>query len=380
MILGVWGLLALPGLCIWAIIALLPWRPWSIRETLDADTGAMTGGDLSRITVLVPARNEADVINHALRGLAAQGKGLKIILIDDQSADQTVAIAHRANLTGLKIVHGQPLPESWSGKLWALEQGRTEITTELVLLLDADILLFPGALHALLQKLDHDQLDLVSLMALLNMQGYWGKLLIPAFIFFFKLLYPFGLSNSPAYRVAAAAGGCILVKKSLLDRIGAFRSLCSALIDDCALARKVKDSGGRTWIGLTHSALSLRPYHNLMCIWDMVARSAYTQLHYSLALLFLCTALMTAAFLLPLAAALFLGPVAIATVSLMYLCYLPTLRYYGIHPLWGCLMPVIGMFYLFMTWSSAWRHLGMRETLWKRRSYAKTAVKDCNFQ
>ena len=380
MILGVWGVLTLPGLCIWAIIALLPWRPWSIRETLDANTGAMTGGDLSRITVLVPARNEADVIKHTLRGLAAQGKGLKIILINDQSTDQTVAIAHKANLTGLKIVHGQPLPEGWIGKLWALEQGRKEITTELVLLLDADIRLLPGVLHALLQKLDHDHLDLVSLMALLNMQGLWGKLLMPAFIFFFKLLYPFCLSNAPEHRVATAAGGCILVKKSLLDRIGAFRSLGSALIDDCALARKVKDSGGRTWIGLTHSALSLRPYHNLMSIWAMVARSAYAQLHYSLALLFLCTALMTAAFLLPLAAALFLEPVAIATVSLMYLCYLPTLRYYGIHPLWGCLMPVIGMFYLFMTWSSAWRHLGMRGTLWKGRSYAMTAGKDCNFQ
>ena len=377
--LTVWSLLALPGLCIWIIIVLLPWRPWSTRETLDAGIDTVSGNDLSRITVLIPARNEADVIEQTLQGLAAQGAGPGIILIDDQSTDQTAAIVHKINLPALKIVHGQSLPAGWSGKLWALEQGRKEINTDLVLLLDADIRLLPGILHTLLHKLEQDHLDLVSLMAHLNMQGFWGKLLIPAFIFFFKLLYPFSLSNSPAHRTAAAAGGCILVKKSLLDKIGAFHNLKNSLIDDCALARLAKDSGGRTWIGLTHSALSLRPYHSLHTIWDMVARSAFTQLRYSWALLLLCTGLMTITFLLPLVAMLFPAPAGWATLSLMFLCYLPTLRYYGIHPLWGCLLPVTGMLYLFMTWTSAWRHLCRHGASWKDRSYPIDGGKDCNF-
>lgn len=379
MIPEVWGELpALSGLCIWGIILLLPWRPWSTRETLDADT--IPGNDLSRITALIPARNEADVIVQTLQGLLSQGHGLRIILIDDQSTDQTAAIALNTGIPGLTIVPGQPLPEGWSGKLWALEQGRKEIRTELVLLLDADIRLLPGTLRALMEKLDRNQLDLVSLMAYLNMQGFWGKLLIPAFVFFFKLLYPFRLANAPASRVAAAAGGCILVKKSILDRIGAFTSLRNSLIDDCALARRIKDNGGRTWMGLTHSAVSLRPYHNLKEIWDMVARSAFTQLHYSWVLLVLCTLLMTVAFLLPLVMVLTLAPAGIATMVLMIFCYLPTLRYYGIHPLWGCLLPVTGILYLGMTWSSACRHLYQKGPTWKGRSYNINAGDHCNFQ
>jgi hopene-associated glycosyltransferase HpnB len=381
MIPEVWGdLPALSGLCIWGIILLLPWRPWSTRETLDADADTIPGIDLSRITVLVPARNEADVIEQTLQGLASQGQGLKIILIDDQSTDQTSAIAFKTGTPDLNIVPGQTLPEGWSGKLWALEQGRKEIKTDLVLLLDADIRLLPGTLRALMQKLDRDQLDLVSLMAHLDMQGFWGKLLIPAFVFFFKLLYPFNLSNSPTSRVAAAAGGCILVKKSVLDRISAFTSLRNALIDDCALARRIKDNGGRTWIGLTHSAVSLRPYHDLKGIWDMVARSAFTQLRYSCVLLMLCTLLMAVAFLLPLLTVLALEPVGIATLVLMVLSYLPTLKYYGIQPLWGCLLPVTGVLYLGMTWSSACRHLYRKGTTWKGRRYNMNAGDHCNFQ
>lgn len=379
MIPEVWGALpALSGLCIWGVILLLPWRPWSTRETLDADADAISGNDLARITVLVPARNEADVIEQTLQGLAAQGPGPRIILIDDQSTDQTTALALKTAMPCLKIVQGQPLPEDWSGKLWALEQGRKEVHTELVLLLDADIRLLPGTLHALLQKLDREHLDLVSLMANLNMQGIWGKLLIPAFIFFFKLLYPFSLSNTTASHVAAAAGGCILVKKSILDRIGAFTSLRNSLIDDCALARRIKAGGGRIWTGLTHSAVSQRPYHNLQDIWDMVARNAFTQLRYSLVLLALCTFLMMVAFLLPLVTVLSLQPAGIATLVLMMLCYLPTLKYYGIHPLWGCLLPVTGILYLGMTWSSACRHLYRKGSTWKGRSYIRNAGDHCN--
>ncbi|MGH8120400.1 MAG: glycosyltransferase, partial [Gammaproteobacteria bacterium] len=193
-------------------------------------------------------------------------------------------------------------------------------------------------------------------------------------------LYPFSLSNTPAHRVAAAAGGCILIKKSLLDGIGAFGSLGNALIDDCALASIAKKAGGRTWIGLTHTAISLRPYRTLMNIWGMVARSAYTQLRYSSILLLLSTVLMAIMFLLPFAAILFLEPAEVVALFLMFLCYLPTLRYYGIHPLWGCLLPVTGILYLCMSWTSAWRHACMRGAIWKDRCYATTAGKDCNFR
>ena len=377
----IWGLLAaLPGLCIWAILLLLPRRHWSTRESLDADPAAPTANDLSRVTVLIPARNEADVIEKTLQGLTSQGPGLKVLVIDDLSTDQTGAIALTAKIAGLEVVRGDSLPDGWSGKLWALEQGRKRITSEMVLLLDADIHLLPGTIQALVHKLERDRLDLVSLMAHLHMQGLWEKLLVPAFVFFFKLLYPFRLSNSPAHGVAAAAGGCLLIKKSLLDDIGAFGSLRNALIDDCALAHQAKKAGGKTWIGLTHSAISLRPYRNLQDIWDMVARSAYTQLRYSFVLLLICTALMAIMFLFPLTAVLSLEPPGLVAMFLMYLCYLPTLRYYGIQPLWGWLLPVAGILYLCMAWTSAWRHAYRRGAVWKGRSYSMTAGKNCNFR
>ena len=370
------SLLALPGLFIWIIILLLPWRPWSTRETLDADISD-TPADLSRITVLIPARNEQDVISQTLDGLTAQGEKVRIILVDDQSDDQTCLIALQKNLPGLEIIHGEPLPAGWTGKLWALEQGRKRIKTELVLLLDADISLKPGTLNTLLNKLDLEQLDMLSLMACLRMESRWEKLLMPAFIFFFKLLYPFRLSNSVSPHVAAAAGGCILMKTSMLGKTGAFASLCHNLIDDCALARKVKDTGGKIWIGLTHSAVSLRPYNNPGVIRDMVARCAFTQLRYSWLLLMVCTVLMIMIFVFPVMAVLTADLWAtiwgLLALLFMYVCYLPILNYYRINPLWGCLMPVIGVLYMLMTWTSAWRHLFMNGALWKNRSYTRTA-------
>ena len=376
--LAVGSLLALPGLFIWIIILLLPWRPWSTRESLDAETSGISS-DLSRITVLIPARNEAAVISRTLDGLVAQDLNLRIILIDDQSDDQTASIAQQKNHPNLIIINGQSLPEGWSGKLWALEQGRTQVKTDLVLLLDADIELKPGILNTLLNKLDSENLDLVSLMASLRMESFWEKFLMPAFIFFFKLLYPFHLSNSGSPYVAAAAGGCILVKTSSLDKTGAFTSLRHNLIDDCALARKIKDSGGKIWLGLTHSVVSLRPYDSLGVIWDMVARCAFTQLRYSWLMLILCTLLMMVTFVFPLLAVLsmefwtiFWG---VLSLLIMYLCYFPTLNYYRINPLWGVGMPIIGIFYMLMTWTSAWRHLFKSGGRWKNRSYSMTAQK-----
>lgn len=366
---AIWPVLALPGLCLWAIILLLPWRPWSTREALDAIPSGTSTPDLSRLTVLIPARNEADVIGRTLQDLSAQGEGLKIILVDDQSTDHTARVAAAAGIPNLEAVRGTPLPDGWCGKLWALEQGRHRVSTELVLLLDADIRLRPGTVPALLEKLDNEQLDLVSLMAQLQMHGWWERMLIPAFIFFFKLLYPFHLANGRGRRVAAAAGGCILVRTSALARCGAFASLKHALIDDCTLARRIKDAGGRTWLGLTHSAISQRGYARLTDIVDMVARSAYPQLRYSPVLLGVCTIIMLAAFPLPLAAALALEPAGLLALALMILCYLPVLRYYKVSWLWGLLLPVAGLLFMAMTWISAWRHWRKKGALWKNRTY-----------
>lgn len=367
--------LVLPGLCIWGIILLLPWRPWSTRETLDAETGGCD--DLNQITALIPARNEARYIVATLRSLAEQGRNHRILLIDDESTDATVALARSLNLPNLDIITGAPLAHGWSGKLWALEQGRQRADGKYLLLLDADIQLQPGLVPALLAKLKQENLSFISLMAFLRMETGWEKMLMPAFIYFFKLLYPFRLSNSPSKLVAAAAGGCILIDRQTLDDIGGFTAVKGELIDDCALARRVKDSGRRTWIGMTHSALSQRHYDDLQSIWEMVARTAFTQLRYSVLLLLLCTILMLAAFVMPVAG-LFSGLLLWVVLSLlnyllMTISYFPTLKYYDVNVLWACTLPLTGFLYLLMTWWSAinhWRGIG---AYWKGRTYTERA-------
>ena len=187
----------------------------------------------------------------------------------------------------LEIVSGTELPPGWVGKMWALEQGRERVTRPLVLLLDGDISLAPGTLSALLDAKREKGVVFLSLLAALDMRGFWQALLMPAFVYFFKLLYPFYLSNGGGRLIAAAAGGCILTERDTLEGIGGFASIKDAIIDDCSLARAVKRQGGRTWIGLTHAVTSLRPYDGLGAIWFMVARSAFTQLRHSLLLLLL---------------------------------------------------------------------------------------------
>ena len=366
-----WVMLVLPAFLIWLTILLLPWRPWSTRESLEANPA--TGFDPEKLTVLIPARNEADVIGHTLSALSQQDINLKVVVVDDQSTDNTAEIAGKSPLTNLKIVTGQPLPADWSGKLWALEQGIKQIDSEYILLLDADILLMPGTIPVLLDKLENENRDMVSLMAFLRMEGFWEKLLIPAFIYFFKLLYPFHLSNSENPRVAAAAGGCILIRRSVLESIGNFNSFKECLIDDCALAKKIKENNGKTWIGLTHSAISFRKYHSLKSIWETVARTAYTQLQHSLLLVLVCSILMIFAFIIPViglfSPVYWIQGTAIITLLMMFLSFLPTIKYYSLNPLWGCWLWFIGAIYLAMTWTSVYRHFFTGGTVWKQRQY-----------
>ena len=212
-------------------------------------------------------------------------------------------------------------------------------------------------------------------MVELSMRGPWEKLLIPAFIYFFKLLYPFALANSNHRLVAAAAGGCILLKKETLNGIGGFESLQGALIDDCTLARKVKDAGGRTWLGLSRAARSARPYEGLGDIWNMVARTAFTQLHYSWLLLALCVALMSVFFVLPLIGVVAPTPppnrlLALAALLLITASYLPVNRYYQLHPVWALTLPIAGILYMLMTLTSAYRYARGQRSMWKKRQYS----------
>ncbi|RDI97332.1 glycosyltransferase [Dyella solisilvae] len=352
---------------LWVGLLLTPWRAWSTRERLEADSECRL--DLSEVTVLVPARDEAAGLAATLTALQAQGPGLTIIVIDDQSTDDTAAVA--SSFAGVRVIQGQPLPPGWAGKLWALEQGRRHADTPLVLLLDADIELRPGMLATLLAFKRRQQRQFVSLMADLCRTSVWDRLLLPAFVYYFKLLYPFAISNSPSTLVAAGAGGCILMDTELLQRTGAFGSLRDALIDDCALARQVKRAGGRTWIGLSRGVVSRRSYGSFASIRRMVARSAFTQLGYSTTLLLLVTAVFLLAYGAPLA---LLGwphawPWAWVAWLSMMLSYLPMLRYYRMSPGWALLLPVSAALYLGMTWSSAlgyWR--GVRSQ-WKGRVY-----------
>lgn len=367
--------LTLPGMLIWWGILLLPWRPWSSRESIEAPSFPAKNLDLSQITVLIPARNEALVIGKTLRSLQRQGQGLQVIVVDDESADDTAAVA-RAILPReqLRVITGKPLPSGWSGKLWTLEQGWPHIDTPLTLLLDADIALQAGMLEALGNKMRREERQLVSLMAWLRMETFWEKLLMPAFIYFFKLLYPFHLSNNGPRWIAAAAGGCILIETRILAEMGGFESLKGALIDDCALARQVKRLGYRTWIGLSHGVHSLRPYDNLASIWEMVARTAFTQLFYSAGLLILVSAVFIAAFWLPVIALWAMNPgvqlTAIFALAGMLLSYLPLLRYYHLPLVWSLALPAIAALYLAMTWSSALRYWRGERSYWKARLYS----------
>lgn len=367
-----WLLATIPGAVLWLIILMLPWRPWSTRERLESGPSSQPA-DLKGITVLIPARNEADGIARTLAALQRQGPGLEIVVIDDTSEDDTAGVARAAGPEGTRVIEGTALPDGWTGKLWALEQGLTEVRTKYTLLLDADIEVGDGIIARMLEFLQTRDVKMVSLMATLSMAGLWEKLLMPSFIYFFKLLYPFHLANSPSSRVAAAAGGTVLIETSVLREIGGFAALRDELIDDCALAAKVKAAGHGAWVGLSHSVVSHRRYSTLRSIWNMVARTAYTQLQYSPAILFGCVLALLWTFILPLAGLFAPDPTARAAAIVAGITaavtYLPTLIYYRRSPAWALLLPLIGALYLAMTVDSARRYSKGIRSEWRGRVY-----------
>lgn len=361
------------GLLLWLAVLLLPWRPWQPRERLQPLAAA--DADLSAITAVVPARNEADTIGRTLAGLRRQGGRLRVLVVDDQSDDATAAVARAAGGDTVTVLAGAPLPPGWTGKLWALEQARRHVVTPRLLLVDADIELRPGMVAALAWRMDRDGRALVSVLPRLRMQGFWERLLLPAFVFFFRLLYPFALANRRHGRFAAAAGGCLLVERRWLDAIGGFAALRDALIDDCTLAARIRRAGGVTWIGLTHGALSHRAYPRLADVGAMVARTAFTQLRHSWTLLLVCTLLMLAAFPAPWLGLLLGAPpvraAGAAAIVLSLALYAPVLRFYRVPLPWVLGLPLAGCLYLGMTLASGWQYARGTRARWRGRDYAR---------
>lgn len=386
-----WLDLSLFSLLIWCTVLFLPWQPCRTRERLEA-SGEQD--NLSDVTVLIPARNEEAVIGDTVSALLEQGSGLEILLIDDASEDGTAEVAVKAfeeaagadtralagdsiAPTTMRVIQGEPLPSGWGGKLWALEQGLTTVARRYVVLLDADIVLAPGMLATLLRKVNSSKVRLVSIMASLRCENVWERLLVPPFVFFFKLLYPFARVNDPEHATAAAAGGCILTEAEVLRDVGAFGSIRAELIDDCALADRVKSAGYPIWLGLSRSVSSRREYRTLGEFWRMVSRTAFTQLGFSVGALLATTALMIAVFAVPVAAfvadpVLRAGPaslIALVALVTMAAAYWPMVRFYRLSAPWALTLPLAAGLYLLMTWSSALNYWRGTHATWKNRSY-----------
>ncbi|MEA5565416.1 glycosyltransferase [Anabaena sp. UHCC 0399] len=393
--------LTLLSLLIWLGLLTLRGQFWRLDQQLETIEPALQS--LPKVCAVVPARNEAELLPISLRSLLLQDYPgeFHVFLVDDHSTDGTAAfaegVAHAVNKAEqLNIISSESLPPGWSGKLWAVEQGiqnAKTLTPDYFFFTDADIEHDVNNLRRLVVKAEQEDLDLASVMVRLRCQSFWEKLLIPAFVFFFQKLYPFRWVNNPKNQTAAAAGGSILIRREALERIGGFQVIRQALIDDCALAQAVKGTGDwgqgsvslsssptpsrKIWLGLSSLTRSLRPYPSLKTIWDMVARTAYTQLNYSPWLLLGTVVAMTLIYLVPpigLIIGVLLGNQLIAITSLltwllMTLAYFPTVRFYRCSPVFAFSLPAIAFLYTLMTIDSALRHWQGRGGAWKGRVY-----------
>ena len=369
------------------------WRTGQRLPPAAADPAAWPG-----VAAVVPARNEAAALPGTLPTLLGQDYpgAFRVVLVDDDSSDGTAEVARSIGdetAPGrLAIVSGSPTPPGWAGKVWAMEQGRRGAgDARYILFTDADIGYAPGTVAALVRAAEADDRGLVSQMALLRAATFWERLLVPAFVYFFAQLYPFQRVNRPGARTAAAAGGCMLVRRDALDAAGGLERIRGARIDDVALGRLLKSPPDpvRCWLGLTTSVVSRRPYPSLSGLWDMIARSAYTQLRYSLVALAGTLAGLLWLYALPPAAALgglawlamkgegevgggpaaaWLAAAGLAGWAIMAVSYVPILRLYRLSPLRAPCLPLIAVLYAAMTADSARRyHLG-RGGQWKGRT------------
>lgn len=378
------------SLTVWLYLLLLHDRFWLADQRL-----ARVHKDLSTwpsVLTVIPARDEADVISDALRSLLDQDyRGqLDIVVVDDGSSDGTGDLARALSTyaganRSLRVFRNEANPKGWSGKLWAVHNGiahagATGLSAPILLLTDADIAHDGGSLTALVEKMVNDERDLVSLMVRLRVESFWERLLIPPFVFFFQMLYPFSAVNKATRTVAAAAGGCVLVKREALDDAGGIDAIKGDLIDDVALGRAIKrrpNGAGRIWLGLTGETVSLRAYDTLSSIWSMVARTADTQLGHSLIALVGTILGLIVVYLLPLFLALGLplhqeiglSMLGLAVWLAMCLAFWPTTALYGQAVFWNLTLPVAALFYAAMTIDSAIQYRIGRGGLWKGRVF-----------
>lgn len=342
------------------------------------------------VAAVIPARDEAATIGHTVGSLLAQDYPgpLTVTVVDDGSSDGTADAARRAAAGDprLRVIEGRPLPEGWTGKLWALSQGIESACADpqgapdFVLLTDADIGYRPGTLAKLAARARTDGMKFISLMAKLDARGPWGHLLVPAFVYFFQLIYPFRRANDPLDRHAAAAGGCFFIRRQTLEAAGGVEAVRGEIIDDCALARRLKDVeiGAPTLTALTHDVISHRDNRRLASIWNMVARTAFTQLGHSWIALAGALAGLALTFIVPVwaVAAWLAGPgpgfgalLGALAWAAMARTYWPTVRLYGLAWPWAFALPFATVLYGAMTVTSALRHARGAGAQWKGRTY-----------
>jgi len=372
-----YGIAVIP-LLIWAYLLLARGGFWRVAARSAADPPTAPAG---RVTVLIPARNEAATIGAAVCSLAGQTFSgvIHLIVIDDGSTDCTAEVAQAAArdsgmLERFTSLRSAPLPSGWTGKLWALSQGvesAARLDADYFLLTDADILHGPTSVASLVaEAVAHDR-DLVSHMVQLSTARPAERLLIPAFVFFFFKLYPPAWIADPRRKTAAAAGGCLLIRPATLARAGGLVAIRSQIIDDCALARLVKDSGGRIFLGLAADTRSLRSYKSAAELGAMISRTAFAQLRHSYLLLLATLLGLFLTYLLPVVLAFSSNPslvcLGLGALLLMSICYLPMVRFYRQSPLWSLCLPLIASFYMGAVIHSVVQYARGRGGTWKGR-------------
>jgi hopene-associated glycosyltransferase HpnB len=325
------------------------------------------------VAAVIPARNEAEVVGRSVASLLASDYPVQIFLVDDHSTDGTAQIADQAagDSKRLTVLQAAPLEPGWTGKLWAVSQGihvASQSAPDYYLLTDADIEHGPNNLSQLIARAQSGNFDMVSLMVKLHCESLAERVLIPAFVFFFFKLYP------PGPGTKGAAGGCILIRRTALERIGGIERIKSDLIDDCALAREVKQSGGRIWLGVTQTTRSIRAYPTFSEIEQMISRTAFTQLNYSVWLLAGAVVGMFVTYLLPPILAITGHLLGAAAWALMIISYIPILRFYGRNPLWSLALPLIALFYTAATVHSAIRFWSGKGGMWKGRAFSSPSA------
>jgi len=369
------NLIAAAALAVWVYLIAGRGGFWRAAER---DGSGPAPAAWPKVIAVIPARDEAESVGQTVASLLQQDYPgpFSIVLVDDQSSDGTAAVARQAAAGApdkLTVISGEALPAGWTGKLWAMQQGMTHAfasAPDYLLFTDADIVYEPDALKRLVTQALAEGLVLNSRMVRLRCESFAERAFVPAFIFFFQMLYPFAWVNDRARDIAAAAGGSMLVRREALTAAGGVAAIRGALIDDCALARMLKPQGPIR-LSLTDRAHSIRGYPSVQDIRRMVARSAYAQLRYSPFLLCATTAGMALVYLAPALLALFAHGLAQAlgllAWALMTVAFLPILRFYRLSPLWGPLLPLIALAYMAFTLDSAYQYARKRGGLWKGR-------------